>query len=292
MQEFTYFDKIWENYDHFIFDFDGVLFSHRTPIGNSLKVLNYLQEVLHKSVYIYTNYAGRSKEEFFEVLLGSGCKIPLKNIYFTAGLAGKYIKKYYPDAKTIYYIGNVTLKEELEKFGFKTIGEEDNNSELGDYVALIDKTISRCIDAIVVGYDNKFNAYKLYTTVISMARGAKLIATNQDIKYCVNGKFMPDTGAILSAIEITAGKKAEIVGKPSAFGFQAICEDHKIKDLKKVIMIGDSINTDILGAKNANIDSCFVSESMAQFTEIQPKYIIPRVDYLSKEYEFTKNNAK
>ena len=254
----THFDLIWDKYDHFIFDCDGVLISHKMPIGNCHDILNYLQKTLHKSVYILSNYSGHTFEDFNKFFDGYDLSIPNEHIYYTASLVPKYLSKYHPEVKTVYYFGYKQLRESLEKYGYKAIGEEDNNEKMGPYDLLIEKVTNRKIDAVVVGYDHLFNAYKMYTSSIAIAKGAKLFATNTDLKFMVGKHYMADTGAILSTIEISTGKKAEIIGKPSKFPFDVICEENGIKDRSKVLMIGDTIETDIEGAFAAGIDGCLI----------------------------------
>ncbi len=280
----THFDQLWARYDHFIFDCDGVLVQGKKAIGNALKVLSYLQNILHKSIYILSNYGCANVDDLLPIFASEpSLKLDAKHVYFSSYLAGKYISTRYPSAKNVYYLGNAALRKELEKFDFHAIGEEDDKAIVNDYIPLIKRAEERKIDAVVVSHDNKFNTYKLFVCCVAIANGAKLISTNRDVGYLTHGKYLPDTGTILSAVEVSTGKQAEVVGKPEAFGFDTICSEHGIADRSRVLMIGDTLATDIAGGQRAGMDTCLVSSDGKDcvFDTVTPSYIIPAVDALS-----------
>ena len=283
----THFDQLWDKYDHFIFDNDGVLADNNVPIDQSPQVLNYLQNVLHKSVYVLSNYSELTVDLFKETFKNFHLSIPTENIYCSSMLVPKYLRRNYPEVKTIYYLGLNNLKSQLEKYGYKTIGIEDNNVKLESYDELIKLYTERKIDAVVVGYDNNINSFKIYMASLSVSKGAKFLVTNNDPSFNVKGRIMPDTGAMVSTIEISTGRKAEVVGKPSKIPFELICEDHAIKDKSRILMIGDSVSTDIEGANAFGIDSCFVG---AKKEGINATYFISSISSLSSPLNFSLNH--
>ena len=68
---------------------------------------------------------------------------------------------------------------------------------------------------------------------------------------------MPAGGSIIRALTFASDREPITLGKPNAFGINLICEKYNI-DKKKAIMIGDSLNSDILVGINAGIDTALV----------------------------------
>ena len=69
--------------------------------------------------------------------------------------------------------------------------------------------------------------------------------------------MFPGFGSLLSSIETAADKKAIITGKPNKFALECILDDHKI-EMSKTLFIGDNMETDILCANSAGMDSALV----------------------------------
>ncbi|MES2855324.1 MAG: HAD hydrolase-like protein, partial [Bdellovibrionota bacterium] len=74
--------------------------------------------------------------------------------------------------------------------------------------------------------------------------------------------------------------KTEVIGKPSTYLFELALSSSDVAK-SRVVMIGDQLATDILGANNSGIDSCLVGTGLTQIpisTELQkshqPKLII------------------
>ena len=61
----------------------------------------------------------------------------------------------------------------------------------------------------------------------------------------------------MKAVETASEKDALCLGKPNAYAFELMNLDHAIGS-KKCLMIGDNLDTDIMFAKNAGIDSLLV----------------------------------
>src|SRR3989441_8844108 len=90
-----------------------------------------------------------------------------------------------------------------------------------------------------------------------LERGALLLATNPD-NWCpvTSEKTRPGAGATAAFLEASAGRRAYYLGKPNGYMFQRA--RHKLEELalcqlEQVVMIGDTMETDIRGAFEAGI---------------------------------------
>jgi HAD superfamily hydrolase (TIGR01458 family) len=90
-----------------------------------------------------------------------------------------------------------------------------------------------------------------------LMQGLPLIAMARNRYFKESDGMSLDMGAFVSALEYSAGVKAEIVGKPARSYFEASLQDIGIS-ADKAVMIGDDLLDDLGGAKNAGIAGILV----------------------------------
>jgi ribonucleotide monophosphatase NagD (HAD superfamily) len=90
-------------------------------------------------------------------------------------------------------------------------------------------------------------------------------------------------GPIVAALEYATGKKATVIGKPSPIMFRIALKKAACEKVHAV-MTGDQLDTDILGANRAGIDSILVRTGVDQRAteKIRPSAIVRNVDDLAK----------
>jgi NagD protein len=123
-------------------------------------------------------------------------------------------------------------------------------------------------------------------------RGAGLLATNPD-NWCPvsSEKTRPGAGAIAAFLEASTGRRAYYLGKPNGYMFHRARQ--KLVELsgnkpEQVVMIGDTMETDIRGAVEAGLLSYLVLSGSTQFEDIgdhvyQPTRVLPSVADLVDE---------
>jgi NagD protein len=123
-------------------------------------------------------------------------------------------------------------------------------------------------------------------------RGAGLLATNPD-NWCPvsSEKTRPDAGAIAAFLEASTGRHAYYLGKPNGYMFHRARQ--KLVELshnqpQHVVMIGDTMETDIRGAVEAGLLSYLVLSGSTQFEDIgdyvyQPTRVLQSVADLVDE---------
>lgn len=70
------------------------------------------------------------------------------------------------------------------------------------------------------------------------------------------------------------------IAKPDPRIFEYSLELAKVKDRSQVLMVGDNLDSDILGGHNANIDTCWLHYNRVNNSNIKPTYSIGCFDKL------------
>src|SRR5439155_18251734 len=112
-------------------------------------------------------------------------------------------------------------------------------------------------DYVVVGEGRTFNLEMVEAAVRMILRGAKLIATNLDPNCPTTSGIRPGCGALVALLEVATGVKAFSVGKPSPVMMRAARKELGLRT-DEIMMIGDTMETDILGAVQLGYHSTLV----------------------------------
>ena len=113
-------------------------------------------------------------------------------------------------------------------------------------------------DAVLVGYDPALRADDLAEAARLVRAGAALVATNPDATIPGADGLGPECGALIAFLETATGRRAEIGGKPSRDIFHRALERLGVP-APGVLMVGDTLETDIVGAAAAGLRSVLVS---------------------------------
>jgi NagD protein len=103
-------------------------------------------------------------------------------------------------------------------------------------------------------------------------RGARLLATNPD-NWCPvsSEKTRPGAGSTAAFLEASTGRRAYYLGKPNGYMFHRArvkLIELALNELEQVIMIGDTMETDIRGAFEAGLESVLVLSGSTQFESL------------------------
>ena len=123
-------------------------------------------------------------------------------------------------------------------------------------------------------------------------RGARLLATNPD-NWCPvsSEKTRPGAGATAAFLESSTGRGAYYLGKPNGYMFHRArrkLADLSLGEPEQVIMIGDTMETDIRGAIEAGMQSFLVLSGSTQLESVgdyvyQPTRVLQSVADLTEE---------
>ncbi len=123
-------------------------------------------------------------------------------------------------------------------------------------------------DYVVVGEGRTFNMEIVEAAVRMILRGSRLIATNIDPNCPTSQGLRPGCGAIVAMLETATGLKAFSVGKPSPVMMRAARKELGLATAD-TIMIGDTMETDILGGVSMGYRTVLVLSGGTQRSDLQ-----------------------
>ncbi len=254
-----------------IVDMDGVLWRGYDPLPGLLDFFGFL--AAQQLPYILaTNNAANTPDQFTQKLAKLGVKtVKTENILTSSIVAATYLKREYEAGTKVYVVGQEGLRAAMRDVGFVLL--EDS---------------SQPADIVVAGVDFSLTYDKLKHATLLIQRGARFIGTNGDLTYPSEEGFAPAAGTILAAIEAATGVKPLTVGKPESLMFEIAVEKMDTSS-ERTAMIGDRLDTDILGGQRAGLKTILVTtgidnESSCQQKGIQPDAIFSGIDELVNEW--------
>ncbi len=250
--------NVLESFDLFLLDMDGVIYTGSHPVPGSVEAINHLYSKNKKIIFLTNNPSG-SNTEYKRKLKNIGIKADVNQIVTSATSLCHYLTGRLRNINTrsAYVIGSKHLKNSVARTGVKLIS-----------------TAADSTNYVIMGGHKNFNYSEIEHASRFIRNGARLIATNRDPYYPSKDGFSPGTGALLSSIEISGGKKALITGKPEKHIFHLSLKLAGVRKNRAVI-IGDSLKTDILGGINYGIYTVLTLSGVTDKKELQKSRIKP-----------------
>ncbi len=250
------------DYDLIISDVDGVIVREGDPIWENIFAIRKLKEE-GKKIILVTNNSGFSRILLSRQLNYLGLDISPNDI-ITSGLSAAIYMKRNTKVKKVYVIGEEGLVEEMKNFNFRVLSTEEieeNNP-----------------DAVVLGLDRLVTYDKLSAGMRCVARGSLFIVTNMDRLWPSKDGLKLGAGALASSIIYALNKEPDfIAGKPNKWIIQVAMEMTGIKDLSKVLVIGDQLETDIKMGNDIGADTVLVLTGIAKKEDINRSNIKPKI---------------
>ena len=219
-----------------LIDMDGVLYRGKKGLPGGPALLAFLETHCIRYLLV-TNNSTRTQAQFVERLRGMGIDVP-EDMIITSGVAtAEYLSALAPRGTKVNVVGEEALVEELAKRGFVMAGRE------AEYV--------------VCGWDRTITYEKIKTACLAIRDGATFIGTNADKTFPAENDIIPGAGSTLAPLIAGTGVNPIVVGKP-----EPIIMEQSLRMLgakvEETAMLGDRLETDILGAHRAGIATIMV----------------------------------
>jgi 4-nitrophenyl phosphatase len=260
------------NINALIIDMDGVLWHGDQPLPGLSEFFQTLREQQLPFI-LATNNARLTPDQYLTKLDGMGITVAYHEI-LTSGMAtALYLAQHHdPTSTRVFVIGESGARQPLIEQGFTLteLFQVNNNDETGVGA-----------DIVVCGLDKEISWDKLATATLNIRAGAEFVGTNGDTTLPTELGITIGNGAILAALQTATNVKPTLIGKPEPIMYQQAISLLN-SDPAETIAIGDRLDTDILGAVNADIRSLLVltgisSEQDLIQVDYKPTWIMPDI---------------
>lgn len=249
-------------YKAILFDGDGVLYKSDQPINGLNPLFDLLSEKQIRWALL-TNNNSHTIQYYLDKFASMGVPAHPRSILTSSTVTAAYLLDQYGQGATLHVVGNPGLIGILEESGFTiTHGENEPQGR---------------IDALVAGMDIDINYQKIKIAMRLIMKGIPFIATNTDGSYPTSEGINPATGMVIGALQASSGVKPYVVGKPYPAIFELALKEVESSPAE-TLMIGDRLDTDILGANQLGIQSAAVLSGVSTRKEIEASTIKP--DYI------------
>jgi 4-nitrophenyl phosphatase len=219
-----------------IIDMDGVLWKDKEPIVDIDLTFSRIREKGYQFIFA-TNNSSRTPTQYQEKIRSLGGEVKLDQIVTSSMVAAHLVKQKIPQGGAVYLIGETGLFEAFQNEGFHH--SEEN------------------VQAVVAGLDRQFTFEKLKKANHFIRKGALFVGTNPDKTFPTPHEIAPGAGSIIVAIEAASEQTAIIAGKPEPTILEFAMTRMNVTP-EQTLVIGDRLETDILGGQNAGCKTALV----------------------------------
>lgn len=258
-------------------DLDGVIYKGPDAIPHAIESLlssgcelGYL-----------TNNASRTPDQVADQLRSYGLPASAHQVVTSPQAAAKLLSGLIPAGSLVLVVGGIGLTTELEAAGFRITRKAD------------DRPV-----AVVQGFSPEVGWEQLAQASFALQRDESVVwvATNTDWTIPLKEGVAPGNGSLVSAVHLAVGRLATFAGKPETPMFEVALE--RFATTGKTLMIGDRLDTDILGANRAGIPSALVltgidrgKQLLAADVTAAPIYVLGDLRDLLKPYPVAESSV-
>jgi 4-nitrophenyl phosphatase len=246
------------NLKHLLIDMDGVLWRGAEPKPGLVDFFALLRQ-RQIGFMLATNNASRTSDHYANILAGFGVQVSTDEIITSGQTTADYLTQRAEPGTPIYVIGGDGLHRLLAERGFRLL---DANAEPGSAAYA------------VVSWDRQVTYEKLAQATLHIRAGAGFIATNPDRTWPSERGLVPGAGAIIAAVQAATDVEPAFIGKPSPVMLQ-LAMRRIGASAATTAMLGDRLETDILGGQNAGLTTILVLSGVASLDDLATSPIQP-----------------
>jgi HAD superfamily hydrolase (TIGR01450 family) len=222
-----------------------------------------------------TNNASRTDAAVAEHLSSLGLSVRPEDVVTSPQAAVRLLAQHVPAGSSILVVGGDGLVDEVQKAGFQvTRSAEDEPA------------------AVIQGFSPDLGWAELAEASFALQGRSDSerpwVATNTDWTIPVARGIAPGNGTLVSAVHTAVGRLPLVAGKPE----RAIFDEAVARfGARKPLFIGDRLDTDVLGANRAGIDSVLVltgidggKQLLSADADSRPTYILRDLRGLAEPY--------
>ncbi len=240
-----------------MFDIDGVLEFQGKAYPGAVELLDVLRKK-GIAIRILSNSTLKSRKVCTARLNRHGFRVIEEEVISAAWATARYLRTLNPKSCWVMLKGK----------GLDEFKEFNMDDKAPQYIVLGD-------------YREEFKFENMNKALNLLLQGAKLIVMiPEKVDHSLGGVELT-VGAYGKMLEDAAGIKATYIGKPSTYMFDIALDSMGI-DRAGVLMVGDRVSTDIIGARQAGIPSVLVKTGEFKESDlsgdVQPDYMVNSIN--------------
>lgn len=257
-------------FDAILSDLDGVVYAGPDAIPGAVESLNRAQGEGIAVAYV-TNNASRSVETVAEHLNALGLSTDGEHVVSSAQSAARLAASMLPAGAPVQICGAEALADCARAEGLAVVAPGEGPQ------------------AVLQGFDPELGWQDLAEAAYALADAEVLwIASNTDLTIPKERGIAPGNGTLVAAVATATRRSPHIAGKPGAPIFRTIIDRLGVG---APVVVGDRLDTDILGATTAELPSIAVMTGVQTHedvlnarTEERPDYVLESLTELFEPY--------
>lgn len=232
----------------FVIDLDGVVYQGDEVIPGAAQTIQELRKRGYQVAFL-TNNSIRSRESVAQKLVSLDVACTPKDVWTSGEASVDFISEgKLDDGQGVFVVGSAELRDIVRKRGLKPSDEKS-------------------CGVVLAGLDLNLSYSVIAQALTALLRGVPFVACNRDAYYPVkSGALLPGCGAVIGALEGASQRKPDYeIGKPSPVILKMLLRELGI-DQSQCIVIGDSLDSDILMAKRAGVPGVWIAHGQGGTT--------------------------
>ncbi len=254
-----------ERFDGIVCDLDGVVYRGSEAVPYAVESLLLALSAGVRVVYA-TNNASRTPEEISAHLKTLGLPGPPSRVVTSAQAGADLVARGCPPGSLVLAVGGQGVSLALQEVGLRPVVAQATRP--GPHVV-----------AVLQGFGAKVAWTDLAEIAYAVQSGALWVATNIDSTLPTERGMAPGNGALVGAVRSAVTVDPVVVGKPHRplFDLSALALGTGVG---RTLVIGDRLDTDIMGAANTGMASLFVLGGVHGWSDLaeanpaaRPRYV-------------------
>lgn len=228
-------------YDAGLLDLDGVLYVGGSAVAHAAESVAAARADGMRIAFV-TNNASRRPAVVAEHLVRLGIPAETADVVTSGQAAIRHLVEHLAPGSAVLIVGTSALSELVQEAGLRPVRTVEAAGADGPR-------------AVVQGLDTTTSWADLAEASIAIRAGALWVAGNADSTYPSDRGPLPGNGAMVAALVTATGRHPLVVGKPKPALHQ---ESVDRVGAARPLVVGDRLDTDVLGAVRAGSDSLLV----------------------------------
>ncbi|TQK70895.1 HAD superfamily hydrolase (TIGR01450 family) [Nocardioides sp. SLBN-35] len=254
-------DPLAEAYDLAMLDLDGVVYIGHEAVDGAAGHIGRARMAGMRVAFI-TNNASRSAAVVAEHLRDLGVTAQPADVVTSAQAASRVLAERFGAGARVVCLGGPGLQSALDEAGLVAVDVE-----------------SEAV-AVVSGYGPELLWRDIMHAAVRIRDGLPWVASNTDRTIPTTYGVAPGHGVLVEMVQRFAGVSPEVAGKPAR---PLLDETVRRVGGRRPLMVGDRLDTDIEGARNAGVDSLLVLTGVTGLAELVAAAPRERPTYVAED---------